>query len=91
MSAFSRNLCSTASRTLRQRASIGCKAARPIALAATRTSPLLQRAAVAAPFSTSSTFRSMAPTTPSNREFDPEIKDIASYVHNVPITSDLAV
>jgi 2-methylcitrate dehydratase len=33
----------------------------------------------------------MAPTTPSNREFDPEIKDIASYVHNVPITSDLAV
>ncbi|KAF2499660.1 2-methylcitrate dehydratase [Lophium mytilinum] len=90
MSAFSRNLCSTASRTIRQRASIACKATRPIALAATRT-PLLQRAAIAAPFSTSSPFRSMAPIEPSNREFDPEIKDIANYVHNVAVDTPLAI
>jgi hypothetical protein len=25
------------------------------------------------------------------REYDPEIKDIASYVHNTPIDSELAV
>lgn len=29
--------------------------------------------------------------TVNPREYDPEIKDIASFVHNTPIDSDLAV
>jgi hypothetical protein len=38
-----------------------------------------------------SPLQSGAPPPPQAREYDPEIKDIASYVHNTPITSDLAV
>lgn len=36
--------------------------------------------------------QSNAPVTPSEgRGYDPEIKDIADYIHNKPIDSDLAV
>ena len=91
MSAFSRNICSTASRTIRQRASISCKAVRPIALAATARTPVVQRTAIAAPFSTMPTLRSGAAVPAAAREFDPEITDVANYVHNVEIDSDLAV
>lgn len=42
-------------------------------------------------FSTMSPLQSGAPPPPQAREYDPEIKDIASYVHNTPINSDLAV
>lgn len=35
--------------------------------------------------------RSGAPATTTVREFDPEIKDMASYIHNYKIASDLAV
>lgn len=63
----------------------------PLALAA--RSPL--RAAPRTPsfkqFSTMSPLQSGAPPPPQAREYDPEIKDIASYVHNTPINSDLAV
>jgi 2-methylcitrate dehydratase len=38
-----------------------------------------------------SPLQSGAPPPPQAREYDPEIKDIASYVHNTPINSDLAV
>lgn len=38
-----------------------------------------------------SALRSGAPAPPQQREYDHEIKDIASYVHNTPIESDLAV
>jgi 2-methylcitrate dehydratase len=38
-----------------------------------------------------SSLKSSAPPVPSKREFDPEIKDIASYVHNTAIESELAV
>lgn len=27
----------------------------------------------------------------TKREYDPEIKDIASYIHNTPVNSELAV
>ncbi|ESZ92392.1 2-methylcitrate dehydratase-like protein [Sclerotinia borealis F-4128] len=37
-----------------------------------------------------SPLQSGAPPPPQAREYDPEIKDIASYVHNTPIDSDLA-
>lgn len=34
----------------------------------------------------------MAPATPSEgRAYDPEIKDIADYIHNKPVDSELAV
>jgi 2-methylcitrate dehydratase len=42
-------------------------------------------------FSTMSKLQSGAPPAPTTREYDPEIVDIASYVHNTPIESDLAV
>jgi 2-methylcitrate dehydratase len=35
--------------------------------------------------------RSAAPPVQAKREYDPEIKDIASYIHNTPIDSELAV
>lgn len=38
-----------------------------------------------------SPLQSSAPPSQQAREYDPEIKDIASYVHNTPINSDLAV
>jgi len=37
-----------------------------------------------------SPLQSGAPPPPQAREYDPEIKDIANYVHNTPINSDLA-
>jgi len=37
------------------------------------------------------TLRSNAPAVATAREFDPEIKDMASYIHNYKVDSDLAV
>lgn len=42
-------------------------------------------------FSTMSVFKSDAPAPIGGRQFDPEIKDMASYIHNYKIDSDLAV
>ena len=68
-------------------------ASRSIASRSIRPEHLLPATAL---FSTMSAnqFPSPAPsaaTHVSNREWDPEIKDIASYVHNYEIKSDLAV
>ena len=95
MSAFSRNLCSTASRTVRQRIALSSRTVRPIAIKPTASS----FAAIAAPrvpsstarFGTMTALRSAAPPVTGKREYDPEIKDVASYVHNTPIDSELAV
>lgn len=47
---------------------------------------------MAALFSTTPMVKSGAPITPGpQREFDPEIKDMAKYVHSYDIKSDLAV
>jgi 2-methylcitrate dehydratase len=35
--------------------------------------------------------KSAAPPVSGNREYDPEIKDVANYIHNVKIDSELAV
>lgn len=35
--------------------------------------------------------KSAAPPVSGKREYDPEIKDIANYIHNVSIDSELAV
>jgi 2-methylcitrate dehydratase len=93
MSAFSRNLCSTASRTLRQRTTLSCRAIRPVALGAVASTPITTRTAVSAAFSTMSSLKSGPAEVKmsSTREYDPEIKDIASYIHNTPVDSELAV
>ena len=44
-----------------------------------------------APFSTMQPLRSSDPAPGAPREYDSEIKDMASYVHNYKIDSDLAV
>ncbi|PLB41089.1 putative 2-methylcitrate dehydratase [Aspergillus candidus] len=41
-------------------------------------------------FSTMSALQSAAPAAPSNRAYDPEIKDMAEYVHKYNVNSDLA-
>ena len=43
------------------------------------------------PFTIMTAQRSAAIVPSGNREHDPEIKDMASYVHNFKIDSDLAV
>lgn len=40
---------------------------------------------------TMASLRSNAPRVTTSREFDPEIKDMANYVHNYKVDSDLAV
>lgn len=91
MSAFSRNLCSTASRSLRSRASVVTRATRPIALRAFPSLPVTSRAIAASSFSTMTTLKSEVKQSLAKREYDPEIKDMASYIHNTPIDSELAV
>jgi hypothetical protein len=55
--------------------------------------PQLLRPTVAgaAQFSTKPALMSSAPPPSGPREYDPEIKDMASYIHNYKIDSDLAV
>jgi 2-methylcitrate dehydratase len=91
MSSFSRNLCSTASRNLRQRSSVLSRAVRPIALRTPQSNSVISRTTTATAFSTMSSLKSAAPPVQSKREYDPEIKDIASYIHNTAIDSELAV
>lgn len=42
-------------------------------------------------FTTMALLSSNAPRVTTSREFDPEIRDMASYVHNYKVDSDLAV
>ncbi|KAK5065195.1 ATP-binding cassette transporter CGR1 [Exophiala bonariae] len=49
------------------------------------------RSAMSAPFSTSTSTKSSAPTGAPAVEYDPEISDIASYVHNFKIDSEVAL
>lgn len=90
MSAINRTLRAASAQTIR----LPTRAVRAQALnrinfinPAIRTSAALRTSS----FSTMSKLQSGAPPAPVAREYDPEIKDIASYVHNTPIDSDLAV
>ncbi|KLU82934.1 hypothetical protein MAPG_02001 [Magnaporthiopsis poae ATCC 64411] len=95
----------TAGRTLRlsqQQQRNYLRSSAPLTLAATSqstssSSPALRSTTRARPssstlsaFSTSATRQSLAPANMSSLEYDPEISDIASYVHNTAIDSDLA-
>ncbi|KAJ9161320.1 2-methylcitrate dehydratase [Coniochaeta hoffmannii] len=96
MSAVNRGLRS-ASRSLRLQQRTGLhSAARPLTAASSQTLLNAGRRAVVSSsashnFSTMSSLKSGGPVMPSeHRGYDPEITDIASYVHNKPIDSDLA-
>lgn len=96
----------TAGRTLRlsqQQQRSYLRSSAPLTLAATSqssssSSPALRSTTRARPssstlsaFSTSTARQSSAPANMSSLEYDPEISDIAGYVHNTTIDSDLAV
>jgi 2-methylcitrate dehydratase len=92
MSAVNRTL-RTASKQLRFQSPRGLRVAAPLvarsAFGAARSS---LPASHGAAFSTSAARRSGAPNMSSaDREYDPEIKDIADYVANKTIDSELAV
>src|SRR6187402_1171521 len=90
MSAINRGV-RTASRTLRAPALQSRALRTPLALTHRVNFAAPQRVPAFKQFSTMSPLQSGAPPPPQAREYDPEIKDIASYVHNTPINSDLAV
>ena len=46
---------------------------------------------VAPKYSTTAPLNSLAPPPAGTREYDPEIKDMAQYIHHYKIDSDLAV
>lgn len=83
-----------ASRTLQRSSLCRTSALRPLSSSswsAPRTAALRQ---TRNNFSTMASLQSAAAATPSPSEskgYDPEITDIANYVHNKPIDSDLAV
>jgi 2-methylcitrate dehydratase len=94
---------STVSRSLRtasklrvvptQSLSLSRAGAAPLVTAALRSASIGQRASIPSSrsnFSTSTARPSNAPPMAQPREYDPEIKDIADYVANKPIDSDLA-
>ena len=56
-----------------------------------RSSKVSQEVSLRTWFSTMSALKSNAPAMVGGREFDTEIKDMANYVHNYKIDSDLAV
>ena len=53
------------------------------------TVPITQRI-MATPFSTQTPMASSLPTKPSTRDYDPEIQEMAKYIHQYEINSDLA-
>lgn len=87
MSAVNRSL-----RTVSRRIAIPSRCT-PLAAGFARSAAAPKTAAAAAA-SFSTTARKMAGVAPpmtGNVAYDPEIKDIADYVHNKPIDSELAV
>lgn len=97
MSLFLRPANRAATRSLSQKSAVRCPSRRNLLqaplLASIRASSRRQSAAVS--FSTMSTLKAVTgiagAAVGGGREYDPEIKDMASYVHNYKIASDLAV
>ncbi len=91
MSTINRGL-RTATRNLRFPA-IQSRAVRAAPLAVTSRAKFgaAARPATHQNFSTMPPLQSGGPPPPQAREYDPEIKEIASYVHHTPIESELAV
>lgn len=90
MSSINRSV-RTASRTLRIPILQSRALRAPLAISSRANFAAPNRTSSFRQFSAMSPLQSGAPPPPQAREYDPEIKDIASYVHNTPINSDLAV
>jgi len=90
MSAINRSV-RTAAKNLRLPALHSRALCAPLSLTLRATVQASPRTPAFRQFSAMSPLQSGAPPPPQAREYDPEIKDIASYVHHTPITSDLAV
>src|SRR5271170_8145505 len=60
------------------------------AFARPRTTVPLTQPTMATSFSTQTPMASSLPPKPSTREYDPEIQDMAKYIHDYEINSDLA-
>ncbi|TVY40735.1 2-methylcitrate dehydratase, mitochondrial [Lachnellula subtilissima] len=93
MSAIQRSIRTAASKNINLRLPFPARSRAPLAplstFTAARASPRTTTPTLKQ-FSTMSPLQSGAPPPPQAREYDPEIKDIASYVHHTPINSDLA-
>lgn len=91
MSSLSRNLLRT-TKSLHRGAPLGCATTRTAARVLPFSRPSTFRVAGASPFSTTMIPRNDALASPAPaREFDNEIVDMASYIHNYKVESDLAV
>ncbi|KAF1808846.1 2-methylcitrate dehydratase [Eremomyces bilateralis CBS 781.70] len=97
MSALSRNICTAASRSLRQKAArnptasaISRAVSRPSIASSTSKFSGLQQISRSAAFSTMSPLQSGAPAPTSANKWDPELVDMASYIHNYKVDSELA-
>lgn len=95
MSVSLRQVNRTASRQLQQRPFSRCLTGKRVTQRLPQTLQTLnvhQTQPFQSSFSTMVALKSNAPAmTGGSREFDPEIKDMASYIHNYKIDSDLAV
>ncbi len=91
MSLVSRNLCRAAPRKLIPKRTSLCPSAKPIRPIVLGASSCLSKS-ISAPFSTMGSLKSSVAAVPADaKAFDPEIVDMASYIHNFDIKSDLAV
>lgn len=94
MSALSRSVCRQASSSLRSRRFQAPSLARPAGLLSVSAPHIFStsRPTTTAKFSTMPTLRDNATAVPAGaNKFDPEIVDVAKYVHNYKIDSALAV
>lgn len=81
-----RRLTHTSPRTLARLSSLS-RFSRPVA----SSGPSLTAASRAPRFSTMAARQSAAPPASADKAYDPEIQDMASYIHQYNVDSDLAV
>ncbi|KAJ8609604.1 hypothetical protein MRB53_039055 [Persea americana] len=89
MASLSRTVLRTTTRSLQRRAIISSTSTAPRLIAATSPKSYSQRPAAA--FSTMTILKSDAPNPSGPKVYDPEIVDMATYIHNYELNSDLAV
>jgi 2-methylcitrate dehydratase len=91
MSSLARTINRGALRSLRQTSCVRRGFVPVVSAERIRTPQLTSQVLSTALFSTMSSLKSSAAIDTGAREYDSEINDMASYVHNYKINSDLAV
>lgn len=91
MSSLARTINRGAFKSLRQTSCVRRGVVPVVSAERIRTPQLTSRVPSTALFSTMSSLKSSATIDTGAREYDSEINDMASYVHNYKINSDLAV